>query len=63
MRTFKRKNVVKITDSDKKAGWLLAQGYSEVTEAETVKKPRSRKTGGDEDNDKQSEQAQASAGD
>lgn len=61
MRTFKRQNVVKITDSDKKASQLLAQGYTEVAEA-TAKKPRSRKTGGDDDNDGQSEQSQDTAG-
>ena len=54
MRTFKRQNVVKLTDSDKKASQLLAQGYTEVVEAEAAKKPRSRKTGGDDDNDRQS---------
>lgn len=63
MRTFKRQNVVKLTDSDKKASQLLAQGYTEVVEAEAAKKPRSRKTGGDDDNDRQSEQAQDTAGD
>ena len=62
MRTFKRQNVVKLTDSDKKASQLLAQGYTEVAEAEAAKKPRSRKTGGD-DNDGQSEQTQDTAGD
>ena len=63
MRTFKRENVVKLTDSDKKANQLLAQGYTEVIEAEAAKKPRGRKTGGDEDNDRQSEQTQDTAGD
>ena len=58
MRTFKRQNVTKITDSDKKAGQLLAQGYTEVA----AKKPRGRKSGGD-DNDEQFEQAQGTAGD
>lgn len=63
MRTFKRENVVKLTDSDKKASQLLTQGYTEVVEAEAAKKPRSRKTGGDNDNDGQSDQAQDTAGD
>ncbi len=63
MRTFKHLNVVKMTDSDKKASQLLAQGYTEVVEAEATKKPRSRKTGGDDDNDRQSEQTQDTAGD
>lgn len=61
MRTFKHENVVKITDSDKKASQLLEQGYTEVVEV-TTKKPRIRKNGGD-DNDGQSEQTQDAVGD
>lgn len=47
MRKFKRINVVKVTDDDNKASQLLAQGYIEIAEEKTAKKPRSRKTAGE----------------
>lgn len=69
MRTFKCENVVKMTDSDKKASQLLAQGYVEITEDKgtmedkTAKKPRSRKADSGGDGDGEPDQTQDPAGD
>lgn len=46
MRTFKRLNVVKVTNDEQKAARLLADGFVEVTadRKASAKKTRSKKT-------------------